>query len=50
MRINCARRLDRIEESRARLRYIHLAAHLETVKLLTKEQIARYNKLRGYAP
>ncbi|MEI3804714.1 periplasmic heavy metal sensor [Agrobacterium sp. CCNWLW32] len=42
--------LDRIEESRARLRYIHLAAHLETVKLLTKEQIARYNKLRGYAP
>lgn len=42
--------LARIEANRARLRYIHLAAHLETVKLLTKEQIARYNKLRGYTP
>ncbi len=42
--------LTRIEANRARLRYIHLAAHLETVKLLTGEQIARYNKLRGYTP
>lgn len=41
-------RLNLIEASRARLRYIHLAAHLETVKLLNKEQIARYNELRGY--
>lgn len=40
-------RLDIIEASRAKLRYIHLAAHLETVKLLNREQIARYNELRG---
>ncbi|MBO9656516.1 MAG: Spy/CpxP family protein refolding chaperone [Agrobacterium tumefaciens] len=42
--------LARVEASRTRLRYIHLAAHLETVKLLTREQITRYNKLRGYTP
>lgn len=42
--------LAHLETSRAKLRYIHLAAHLETVKLLNKEQIARYNKLRGYPP
>jgi Spy/CpxP family protein refolding chaperone len=30
------------------LRYIHLAAHLETVNVLTPEQIHLYNKLRGY--
>lgn len=27
---------------------IHLAAHLETAELLTEEQIATYNQLRGY--
>lgn len=35
------------EASRTRLRYIHLKAHLDTPKLLTPEQIARYNELRG---
>lgn len=33
---------------RAELRYIHLVRHLETPPLLSPEQIARYNELRGY--
>ena len=37
-----------IARSRARLRFIHLSAHLETPALLTDEQIARYDALRGY--
>ena len=37
-----------IARSRARLRFIHLSAHLETPALLTDEQIARYDVLRGY--
>ena len=31
------------------LRYTHLAAHLETPKIVTTQQIALYNKLRGYS-
>ena len=42
--------LGDIERSRARLRFIHLAAHLGTPALLTEEQIAQYNALRGYRP
>ena len=37
-----------IARSRARLRFIHLSAHLETPALLTDEQMARYDALRGY--
>lgn len=33
---------------RAELRLIHLSRHLETPPLLTADQIARYNDLRGY--
>jgi Spy/CpxP family protein refolding chaperone len=32
------------------LRAVHLEAHLETKALLNAEQIAAYNKMRGYAP
>ncbi len=35
-------------QARATLRYTHLSAHLETVPLLTDDQIAKYNVLRGY--
>ena len=42
------RMLAAIEESRSALRYIHLAAHLRMPALLSDEQIARYNALRGY--
>lgn len=41
--------LEQIEQVRGELRYVHLAAHLETPALLSTEQIARYNALRGYA-
>lgn len=34
--------------ARAELRFIHLSRHLETPPLLTADQIARYNDLRGY--
>lgn len=41
--------LAEIEQSRQALRYTHLAAHLTTPPLLSREQIALYNELRGYA-
>jgi len=31
------------------LRYVHLSAHLKTPEILTSEQIASYNALRGYS-
>lgn len=37
-----------IGATRAALRTVHLAAHLETPKILSAQQIARYVKLRGY--
>lgn len=40
--------IDNAEESRSRLRMIHLSAHLEVKAILTPEQIAKYNELRGY--
>ncbi len=40
--------LARIEAVRARLRGVHLHAHLEQAALLSGEQVARYAALRGY--
>ncbi len=40
--------LERIARLRADLRFIHLRTHLETKALLTPEQMARYNAVRGY--
>ncbi len=40
--------LTKIAAARGKLRYIHLAAHLQTANLLSKAQINRYNILRGY--
>jgi hypothetical protein len=40
--------LDRIGRLRAELRFIHLRTHLATRSLLTADQIARYNVVRGY--
>jgi hypothetical protein len=37
-----------IGELRARLRYVHLEAHLRQKALLTDEQVALYDHLRGY--
>jgi Spy/CpxP family protein refolding chaperone len=40
--------IDAAGAARTELRFIHLKRHLETPPLLTAEQIARYNELRGY--
>ena len=40
--------LGEIAETRKLLRYAHLSAHLKTPAILTEEQIAAYNRLRGY--
>lgn len=40
--------LSDIAKIRKELRYTHLAAHLKTPQILDKEQIAKYNSLRGY--
>jgi len=37
-----------IGDVRARLRAVHLRAHLATPSILTARQVAQYNKLRGY--
>ena len=42
--------LTRIEAVRARLRGVHLHAHLEQAALLTPAQIQRYAESRGYGP
>lgn len=40
--------INNAEAARANLRYVHLSAHLETPRILTKHQIMMYNQLRGY--
>lgn len=40
--------LNRIAQAQAKLRGTHLQAHLEQVRILTPEQVAKYNALRGY--
>lgn len=41
-------RLDATEAARARLRAVHLSAHLEVTPLLTASQKEKYETLRGY--
>lgn len=36
------------EKARADLRFVHLVYHLSTPRILTQEQVAAYNRLRGY--
>lgn len=38
-----------VEKLRGRLRYIHLAAHLDVKNILTPTQIHTYDRLRGYS-
>jgi Spy/CpxP family protein refolding chaperone len=40
--------LESIGQSRARLRFTHLRAHLELLPLLTESQRERYERARGY--
>ncbi|MCE2454072.1 MAG: hypothetical protein J4F48_14960, partial [Nitrospinae bacterium] len=41
--------LSAIAETKKELRYVHLAAHIETLKILTEKQVDTYNTLRGYS-
>lgn len=41
--------LSAIAETKKELRYVHLAAHIETLKVLSEKQIRNYNTLRGYS-
>lgn len=41
--------LSAIAETKKELRYAHLAAHIETLKILSEKQIRTYNALRGYS-
>jgi Spy/CpxP family protein refolding chaperone len=41
---------DQIAALYGELRYTHLSAHLAAQALLTQEQIATYDQLRGYTP
>jgi len=41
--------INGIEKVRAELRIVHLATHLQTPTILTREQVALYNELRGYS-
>lgn len=40
--------LARVAQAQAKLRSSHLQAHLEQVRILTPEQVTKYNTLRGY--
>ena len=41
--------LNAIADTKKELRYVHLAAHIETLKILAEKQIRTYNALRGYS-
>jgi len=41
--------VTQIARLRGELRLIHLSAHLKTLPVLTEDQVARYNQLRGYS-
>ncbi|MDH3942591.1 MAG: hypothetical protein OEV06_00650 [Anaerolineae bacterium] len=41
--------LETIAAIEVELRFVHLSSHLATVQILTHDQIAQYNLLRGYA-
>lgn len=41
--------IAKAEVSRSRLRFIHLAAHLEVARVLGADQIAAYGRHRGYS-
>ena len=41
--------LNKIAKARMELRFTHLATHLKTPKIMSKDQIRKYNELRGYS-
>ena len=41
--------LSKVAKARMELRFTHLATHLKTPDILSKDQIRKYNELRGYS-
>lgn len=41
--------VDRAEQARANLRFLHLSYHHRTMDVVTPEQVKQYNELRGYS-
>lgn len=48
-RASLERLTKNVEELKGRLRYVHLAAHIDSRSILTSQQIESYDRLRGYA-
>lgn len=42
-------KVDRAEQARANLRFLHLSYHHRTLDVVTPQQIKQYNELRGYS-
>ena len=40
--------LDKSADLYGQLRFVHLSAHLDTMQMLTIEQVQMYDKIRGY--
>jgi hypothetical protein len=40
--------LDKSADLYGQLRFVHLSAHLDTIQMLTAEQVQMYNTMRGY--
>lgn len=40
--------LDKSANLYGQLRFVHLSTHLDTVQMLTTEQVQMYNMMRGY--
>lgn len=41
--------VDQAEQARANLRFLHLSYHHKTLDIVSAEQVAKYNELRGYS-
>ena len=48
-KVGLKQQLSAIASVYSELRFVHLAAHLETPGILTSQQIRQYNELRGYS-
>lgn len=40
--------IDNSADLYGQIRFVHLSAHIDTVRVLTEEQVEMYNKIRGY--
>lgn len=47
-RVDAERAIEEIAQLQGRLRFTHIDAHLRTARAMTPDQIAAYDRLRGY--